>query len=153
MNKIRKFFAAYEESVNSFNPDLVSAQFVTSFMGADPNGVACYQNDESLRQAVLQRRDFFTQLGYKFAEILSVADTPIDETYTMAKVHWRMIFEKVKGQPQEFKFFVTYFLYDSPDGLRIVFYIAREDEEKVLREAGLLPLQAESVAGRHVTLH
>lgn len=153
MNKVRKFFAAFEEGVNTFNPDLVSSQFVASFMGADPNGVSCYRNDDSLRAAISQRRELFTQMGFRFAEILSVADTPIDEHYTMAKVHWRMIFEKVKGQPQEFKFFVTYFLFDSPDGLRIAFYIAREDEEKVLREAGLSSHQVESVAGRNVTLH
>lgn len=153
MTKIRKFFNAYEHGVNSFDVDLLSAQFQEAFMGADPNGVFCYRNDASLREAIQQRRDVYEQMGFKFAEILSIADTPIDEHYTMAKVHWRMVFEKIKGQPREFKFFITYFLFDSPQGLRIVFFIAREDEQKVLRDAGLLPAQRETVDLRHVILH
>lgn len=153
MTKLRKFFNAYEHGVNSFDVDLLSAQFQEAFMGADPNGVFCYRNDAILREAIQQRRDVYEQMGFKFAEILSIADTPIDEHYTMAKVHWRMVFEKIKGQPREFKFFITYFLFDSPQGLRIVFFIAREDEQKVLRDAGLLPAQRETVDLRHVILH
>jgi len=153
MNKVRKFFTAYEHAVNSFDADLLSAQFVESFMGADPNGVFCHRNDQSLHEAVAQRRDMYEQMGFRFAEILSIAETPIDEHYMMAKVHWRMVFEKIKGQPREFKFFITYFLFEAPEGLRIVFFIAREDEQKVLREAGLLPAQPEPVNLRHVILH
>ena len=134
MNKIRKFFVGYEHGVNSFDADLISAQFPEAFMGADPSGVFCHRNDTSLRESVAQRRDMYERMGFKFAEILNIAETPIDEHYTMAKVHWRLVFEKVKGQPQEFKFVITYFLYDSPEGLRIVFFIAREDEQKVLRD-------------------
>ena len=153
MNKLRRFFTAYEHAVNNFDAESISAQFVESFMGADPNGVFCHRNDASLKEAVAQRRDIYAQMGFKFAEVLSLAETPIDEHYTMAKVHWRVVFEKIKGQPQEFKFFITYFLYDSGDGLRIVFFIAREDEQKVLREAGLLPAQPEQVNLRQVILH
>lgn len=153
MTKIRRFFAAYAQGVNNFDPDLVSTQFLDSFMGAGPGGVACYRNDATLRAALKQRRSLFEQMGFKFAEALNIAENPIDEHYTMAKVHWRMVFEKQAGQPQEFKFFVTYFLFDSPDGLRIAFYISREDEQKVLRDAGLLPRQPEPWESRHVTLH
>ena len=153
MNRIRKFFTAYEHAINTFDPALVSSHFVDSFMGADPNGVFCHRNDASLRQAVEQRRDMYTQMGFKFVEVLNVSESPIDEHYTMAKVQWRVVFEKVKGQPKEFKFQITYFLYDSPEGLRIVFFIAREDEQKVLREAGLLPAQPEPVNLRQVILH
>lgn len=153
MNKIRKFFTAYEHAVNSFDADLLSTQFVESYMGADPNGVSCHRNDRSLHEAIAQRRDMYEQMGFRFAEILSIAETPIDDYYTMAKVHWRLVFEKIKGQPREFKFFITYFLFEAPEGLRIVFFIAREDEQKVLRDAGLLPAQPEPVNLRHVILH
>jgi hypothetical protein len=57
----------------------------------------------------------------------------------MAKIHWRMTFEKQAGQPLDFKFFITYFLYDQGDGPKVAFWISHDDEEQVMREAGLLP--------------
>lgn len=57
----------------------------------------------------------------------------------MAKVHWRMVFEKDAGKPQTFEFDITYFVFDAGEGPKVAFYISHEDEQKVMREAGLIP--------------
>jgi len=139
MTRIEQFFARYEEGANTFDPDLVASRFTDSFAGGDPNGVVCIQNDEAFRRAIPERRAFFQQIGFKSAKILSVEATPLDERYTMAKVHWYMVFEKDPGNPLEFRFFITYFLFDPGSGPKVVFYISHEDERKVMQEAGLLP--------------
>ena len=36
MTDIDAFFARYEQGANSFDPDLVAAQFTDPFMGGDP---------------------------------------------------------------------------------------------------------------------
>ena len=54
MTKIERFFARYEEGANSFDPDIVTSHFLNSFMGGDPNGVVCVQNDEAFRKAILR---------------------------------------------------------------------------------------------------
>ncbi len=138
MTKIEEFFQRYEAGANSFDPDLVASQFHESFMAGGPGGVACVQNDSQFRNAIPKREAFFQQLGFKSAKILGLVETPIDECYTNVKVHWHMIFEKRAGVPLKFTFFVTYFLFDSGTGPRIVFYISHDDEEKVMREAGLI---------------
>ena len=76
-----------------------------------------------------------------FARVLHVAATPLDAHYTMAKVHWHLRFEKTPGAPQDFRFHITYFLFDpgSGTGPKVAFYISHEDEQQVMREAGLLP--------------
>ncbi len=139
MTKIERFFESYEEGANTFDPDLVTSQFTAAFMGGDPNGVACLQNDEAFRKAVTERRSLFQKIGFKSAEVLSVEETPLDERYTMAKVHWHMVFEKEPGTPLDFRFFITYFLFDPGSGPKVAFYISHEDEQKVMREAGLIP--------------
>ena len=108
-------------------------------MGADPNGVVCGKNDENFREAIPQRKVFFQQIGFKSAKILNIDETALDERYTMAKVHWHMVFEKEKGNPLDFKFFITYFLFDPGSGPKVVFYISHDDEQKVMRDAGLIP--------------
>lgn len=138
MSKIRDFFERYEEGANTFDPDLIVSQYTDSFLGADPNGVACIANDANFREAIPQRKGFFKQIGFRSAKVLDTEETPLDERYTMAKVHWRMIFEKGAGTPQEFNFYITYFLFDPGTGPKVVFYISHKDEQKVMREAGLI---------------
>ena len=142
MTDVQAFFARYEQGANSFDPELVASQFTDPFMGGDPNGVMSARNDEAFRQTIPRRQAFMQQIGFRFAKVLDVAVTPLDEHYTMAKVHWHLRFEKTPGQPQDFRFFITYFLFDpgAPGpGPKVAFYISHEDEQQVMREAGLLP--------------
>jgi hypothetical protein len=139
MTKIEQFFARYEQGANSFDPDIVTSEFADCFLGADPNGVACIQNDDSFRKAIPQRHSFFQQIRFRSARILSLTETPLDERYTMAKVHWHMIFEKQRGHSLDFKFFITYVLFDNGTGPKVVFYISHDDEVKVMKDAGLIP--------------
>ncbi|MHB8902433.1 MAG: nuclear transport factor 2 family protein [Thermoguttaceae bacterium] len=109
MGKIEEFFARYEEGANSFDPDLVTCLYTAEFMAGDPNGVSCGRNDRALRDAVIRRKEFFQQIGFQRATILHVEATPLDEKYTMVKVHWHMTFEGQPGHALDFKFFITYF--------------------------------------------
>lgn len=145
MTKIEQFFARYEQGANSFDPDIVTSKFSDCFMGADPNGVVCIQNDDAFRNAIPQRQAFFQQIGFKSARVLGLSETPLDERYTMAKVHWHMVFEKQRGHPLDFKFFITYFLFDPGTGPEVVFYISHDDEQKVMRDAGLIPSETKKM--------
>lgn len=138
MGKIEAFFARYEEGANTFEPDLVSSLYTAEFMGGDPNGVACGRNDQALLDAFVQRKEFFQKIGFKRARILNVEARPLDAHYTMAKVHWHMTFEKEPGVPLDFTFFITYFLYDPGTGPKAAFWISHDDEQRVMREAGLI---------------
>jgi hypothetical protein len=141
VTRIEDFFARYERGANSFDPDLVCSQYTAEFMGGGPNGVTCGRNDEGLRAAIVQRQAFFQQIGFKGAKVLHVAETPLDERYTMAKVQWRMTFEKQPGHSLDFEFFITYFLFDPGSGPQVAFWISHEDERKVMQDAGLIPAQ------------
>lgn len=138
MSEIDAFFARYEQSTNSFDPELVATLYTDPVMGGDPNGVAS-MSVAAMRQAVPARHDFMQQIGFRFAKVLDVAATPLDARYTMAKVHWHLRFEKTPGQPQDFRFHITYFLFDPGSGPKVAFYISHEDERQVMRAAGLLP--------------
>lgn len=142
MTKIEQFFSRYEEGANSFDPDLVTSQFTASFGGGNPTGVMCAQNDEAFRKAITERRDFFQRIGFQSAKVLSIVETPLDEHYTLAKVRWHMVFEKEPGLPLDFRFFITYFLFDPGSGPKVAFFISHDDEQKVMREAGLIPTDA-----------
>jgi hypothetical protein len=139
MTTIQQFFDRYEKGANSFDPDTVCSLYTDEFMGGGPQGVACGKNDQGWREAFARRQAFFQEIGFRSARILDVVETALDEHYTMAKVHWYMIFEKEPGHPLDFKFYITYFLFDAGSGPRVAFWISHDDEQKVMREAGLIP--------------
>jgi hypothetical protein len=139
MTRIGQFFARYEEGANSFDPDLVCSQYTAEFMSGGPKGVMCGRNDEGFRKAVVQRHAFFQQIGFKRARILDLQETPLDDRYTMAKVHWEMTFEKQPGKPLVFRFYITYFLFDPGSGPKVTSWISHDDEQEVMRNAGLIP--------------
>ncbi len=142
MEKIEGFFARYEEGANTFDPDLMTSLYTAEFMAGDPNGLSCGRNDQALRDAFIQRKEFFREIGFKRAKILHVEATPLDEKYTMAKVHWHITFEKQLGRPLDFKFFITYFLYGPGTGPKAAFWISHDDEQRVMKDAGLIPSEA-----------
>ena len=139
MATVEQFFSRYEEGANSFDPELMASLYTAEFMAGGPAGVSCGRNDQALRHAFIGRKEFFEGIGFKRAKILDLQATPLDEKYTMAKVHWHMTFEKHPGHPLDFKFYITYFLYDSGTGPKAAFWISHDDERKVMREAGLIP--------------
>jgi hypothetical protein len=42
----------------------------------------------------------------------------------------------------DFKFFVTYFLFDPGSGPKVAFWISHDDEQKIKRDAGPIPTPA-----------
>ena len=141
MTRIEQFFARYEKGANNFDPALIRSQFAQCFMMADPNGAQCGQNDERFAAAIPQRQALFRQIGFQSARVLDIDETPLDGNYTMAKVHWHLVFDK-DGKLLDFRFYCTYILYDAGGGPKVVFYLSHEDEQKVMGEAGLLPAEA-----------
>jgi hypothetical protein len=139
MEKVRRFFARYEEGANSFDPELMSSLYLAEFMAGDPNGVSCGKNDDNLKASFSQRKAFFEQIGFRRAKVLNMDATPLDGRYTTAKIHWQMTFEKDPGNPLDFRFFITYFLFDPGSGPKAAFWISHEDEQAVMRDAGLIP--------------
>lgn len=142
MTTIDEFFSRYEQGANSFDPDLMASLYTPEFLAGDPHGVACGRNDQALRDAFVRRKAFFEQIGFKRAKILQVQATPLDARYTMAKVHWLLTFERQPGQPLDFRFHITYFLHDPGTGPKAAFWISHDDEQQVMREAGLIPDEA-----------
>jgi len=138
MKRVDDFFKRYEQAANSFDPVLTASLYTEQFLAADPNGVQCGRNDPALAQATAARQQFFESLGFQQAKVLEVAATPLDDNYTMAKVHWWMRFARTGGDAQEFRFFITYFLYDPGSGPKAAFWISHDDERQVMLDAGLI---------------
>jgi len=83
-----------------------------------------------------QAAEFYKSVGQEYAKILSMEELPMSDHYTLVKVHWGARFKKTGAQLIEFD--VSYLLQKTGPEPKIILFIAHQDEQKAMRELGLL---------------
>lgn len=136
---LEEFFARYAEGVRTFDPEIITAAYADSYVSGSPDGATCVRNDARFRDAFAPWRARFEALGFHTASIQAVETTPLDARYTLARVTWRMRFDRAAG-PVDVDFAETYVLLqrDGDAVPQIVLSISHRDEAETLRAAGLL---------------
>ncbi len=140
--RLEKFFAGYEARTNraldgEADIEAIAGAFSDCFIGASPNGVMCGKNDEKLRAAISQGMEFYRSIGTKSMKISSVSITPLDGCHSMVRIYWRAVYEKKNGGNETIDFDVIYLLQIIDGKIGIFAYITG-DEQKALRERGLI---------------
>ncbi len=132
---IKKLFAEYEKAFNALDVEKQMPLFVEHFISAGPQGSIALGRDEFARMAN-EAAKFYRSVGQTSAKILSMDETAISKEYSMVKVHWGATFEKTGNKLLEFD--VTYFIQKTGTEPKIIMFIAHQDEEKAMKEIGLL---------------
>ena len=74
--------------------------------------------------------------AYLLVATVSVQRNPIGDTYSFVTVEWGAKFEKTGGQLIHFK--ISYLLQFTQDEPKILAYVDHEDQQKVMKEFGLV---------------
>ena len=143
--QIEVFFAEYAARFNRslqdppvVDVDGVLASFADCFIEASPLGVNCGKNDAQFREVIPQGFAFYKSIGTTAMNVKGVDVTPLDEFHVMARVHWDARYRRQDGSKMQIEFDVIDFL-QALDGQPKVFAYITGDEQKVLREHGLIP--------------
>jgi hypothetical protein len=135
-DSVRKLFTEYEKAFDALDLSKSAEFFADTFISAGPRGVIAQSKAEFLKLAH-QAADFYKSLGQTSARILSMDETSISNEYSMVKVHWGVTFKKTGDKMIEFD--VTYFVQNTGNEPKIIMFIAHQDEQKAMRELGLMP--------------
>ena len=132
---IKKLFKDYEKAFSELDIERSADFFADTFISAGPNGTITNSKAEFLKSAS-QASNFYRSVGQKSAKILSLNKQLITNQYSLVKVHWGVTFEKSGDKVIEFD--VSYLLQKTETEPKIILFIAHQDEEKAMRELGLL---------------
>jgi hypothetical protein len=132
---VEKLFAEYEKAFAALDLNRTAEFFADSFISAGPNGTITQSKTEFLKEAQ-KAADFYRSVGQESAKILSLAEAPISEQYSMVKVHWGVTFQKTGDRLIEFD--VSYLVQNTGEEPKIILFIAHQDEQKAMRDLGLL---------------
>lgn len=142
---IEAFFAAYAARFNAALADPphddvegTAAAFARFFVEASPLGVNGGPNNDAFRAMIPQGNAFYRAIGTKSMAIGGLEIQPIDDLHAMVRVHWDSRYAKPDGAEVAIPFDVVYFV-QVLDGAPRIFAYVTGDEQRVLREHGLLP--------------
>ena len=108
-------------------------------MTAGPKGVAARSKEEFLVMAE-QLAAYYRAAGQTSARILEATESPISPDYSLVDVLWGSTFEKTGDRLIQYD--VSYIVRKTGKELKIVMFIAHEDEEKAMKELGIMPQEA-----------
>ena len=131
----KRLFEQYERASNALDVEKQVPLFAEHFISAGPRGSIAQGRDEFAKMAH-QVAEFYRSVGQTSAKILSMDETTISKEYSMVRVHWGATFKKTGDKLVEFD--VTYFLQDPDTNPKIIMFIAHQDEEKAMKELGLM---------------
>lgn len=143
MDQIKEFFQAYEQRFNdgvqgrNEDPKAMAEAFADYFVESSARGVMGGKNDESFLKAVPEGNAFYRKIGTKRMRVAGLDVTRINAQHFLVKVHWDSAYGK-DGLTIEIEFDVWYLLTSASGALKIFAYVTG-DEQKVLREHGLIP--------------
>lgn len=135
----KTFFSDYERAFNDLDVRRQAEMFDDSFMTAGPKGAIARSKDEFLGMAE-QLAAYYRAAGQTSARILEAAESPISPEYSLVDVHWASTFEKTGDRLIEYD--VSYIVRKTGNQLKIVMFIAHEDEEQAMKELGIMPEEA-----------
>ena len=119
------FFKAFEDALESRDLARLAEIYHTSFLFGGPSGAQTVKLEDFLN-VVPKRTAFAKSLGLSTTRLASVEQTALDETYTLAKVVWKMTVEK-KETTHEVETEASYVLLRQGGGYRIVAQIDHQD--------------------------
>lgn len=142
--KLQGFFAAYAERFNQAlgdPPEIDASASVHAFadyvVGASPAGITGGKNDQEFQNQIAQGIQWYRKIGTRSMKILSLTITSLDEYHSLVKVQWEARYRKKDATETQIVFDVIYLVQVLSGKTKIFAYITG-DEQKVLREHGLL---------------
>lgn len=141
---IEKFFAAYEKRFNAaLKTDEADIEgytdaFTDCFIGASPQGIQCFKNDDELKAAISKMYEFYKSIGTKSMKILSKEITTLNEYHSLVKIYWQSQFIKRDQSVVTIEFENFYLLQTMHGEIKIFSYVTG-DEEGVYKEHGIEP--------------
>ena len=135
IDTIKRLFVEYENAFNALDVEKQVPFFAEHFISAGPKGSIAQGRGEFAKMAT-KAAEFYRSVGQTSAKILSMDEIPISNEYSMVRIHWGVTFRKTGNRPIEFD--VTYFIQKTGPEPKIIMFISHQDEEKAMKELGLL---------------
>ncbi len=134
-NKVREFFARYEQANAEFNVAEIASLYADVFLFGGPQGAQSIKKDDFVK-VLPRRKDFFKSVGLVSSKVERIETSELDSSYKLAKVVWKMRIERQGKAPADIETSTSYLLFNSANSLHIVFQVDHQDLGAKIKELG-----------------
>ena len=139
---IQEFFVRYqrfftEALAGNLDADELLALYASDFIAASPLGVMSGQNDDTLKQNMINGYAHYRAIGTKSMQVRRIRVSPIDNQHAVAHVSWTAVYAKDMQPDISVDFEVHYFVQELKGQLRVFGWVSG-DEQELLRERGIV---------------
>ena len=141
--EVEDFFNRYASTMNNaLFGDVIDVKsflhyFARYVVGANPSGVQGGKNDLEFANSIKSGIDFYKRIGVISMNIMAKDVAILDGYHATARISWESIYNK-EDKLGEIAFNVVYLVQVIDHAVKIFAYITG-DEQKALRERGLIP--------------
>src|SRR5438876_12022147 len=97
-SEVGQFFESYERANADFDPERIAKFYADNFMFAGPNGAQPVQK-EGFVKILPKRKQYFQSVGLVSSSVQTLVSSQLDSKYVLAKVVWKMRFERGANSP------------------------------------------------------
>jgi hypothetical protein len=134
-NKVREFFARYEQANAEFNVAEIASLYADVFLFGGPKGTQSIKREDFIK-VLPRRKDFFKSAGLASSKVERIEASELDSNYILAKVVWKMRIERMDKAPADMETSASYLLFNSANSLQIVFQVDHQDLAAKIKELG-----------------
>ncbi len=136
MSNVREFFDAYADASTRGNAKKIAVFYGDSFLVVGPGESRAFNNDGEFLKWLGSVHAFNQQTGLRQLVVRNVSAKPFGRHAIHASVIWGALYEKTGDEVIEFT--IRYILQQQDSTLKIIVYASDEDQEKTMKEKGLL---------------
>lgn len=127
MSKLTTFFEQYRASMVAGDVTALARVYAPEFMVSSSDGQQFMRNNRSFRSALKQSAKFYQKAGVAQIKIGKYSHSILDKYHAGVQVEWVLLDEA--GQ-EIIRHDVSYVLFVSREGLRIIFFVSHNEEER-----------------------
>jgi hypothetical protein len=133
----RSFFETFEMATNSEDYETLVSLYADTFMFGGEQGTQAIKA-EDFKIVLPKRKGFFKSVGLNRTELFSLDEIALDEKYIVAKVIWKMTYEKNGHKKIEDEVQATYIVFSDGALSKIVMQIDHQDLTQRVKQLGLV---------------
>lgn len=127
MSKLANFFEHYRVALVTSDIPAIANAYADHFLVSGPSGQRYMKNNRAFRSMLKMSDKFYKRVGVHNVRISNFGCSVMDKHHAGVQVEWQLL--DINGQ-ELIRHNVSYIIYVDHHGIRIIFFVSHNEEER-----------------------
>jgi hypothetical protein len=127
MSKLATFFDHYRRALATGDVKTIASAYGDHFLVSGPGGQKYLKNNRAFKKMLVMSDKFYRQVGVQNVKITRFDSSVMDKHHAGVQVEWQLL--DFEGK-EMIRHDVSYIIYVDHKGIRIIFFVSHNEEER-----------------------